>query len=132
MGYKVVGRVKVRRLAVFYGGLMGRMDSREATKLIMDPGHCVACGKNKPSLLVWAQRQQNTELQRQLGRASSVFCRDYLARGVQRWKMTIAVASLDELLEKRMNKKHRYWAKRTCVCWIRIFRGRFGLHLIPH
>ncbi len=50
-----------------------------------------------------------------------------LARAVKHWKMSLP-ESLEELLEKRMNKKHRYWAKRTMRMLDKDFPGAVRYH----
>lgn len=108
-GYKVIWRTEIRRLAIFYGGFMGRTTPevgefaiRQLLKLLRE---------EQADLLLWSGVVLNSELRKLLGRVPNPLCRDPLAKPVQHWKMTLP-ESLDELLEKRMSKKHRYWAKR--------------------
>jgi hypothetical protein len=130
IGYKVIWRVNVRRIAIFYGGFMGQTDVEAGEQVIRQLLRSLLL--EKAALLVWSGVPQASDLQRLLRHVPNVFCRDYLARQVQRWKMTMPV-SLDELLEKRMNKKHRYWVKRTMRLLEKDFPGaiRFVCYSTP-
>ena len=110
IGYKVLWRVKVRRLAVFYGGLMGEITAEVGEILVQRLVRSLR--EERADLLLWSGIQRNSEAEALLKRIPNAVCRDYLARPVQHWRMTFP-ASLEELLEQRMNKKHRYWLRRT-------------------
>lgn len=109
VGYKVIWRTKVRRLAIFYGGFIGQSDP-EITDLAVRR-LLQSVREEKADMLAWSGVQTGTYLHRLLTRAPNPLCRDYLGRAVQHWRMKVP-ASLDEFLGKRMSKKHRYWAKR--------------------
>jgi hypothetical protein len=108
-GYKVLWRIPIRRLTIFYGGFMGQT-SPEITEVVVRQ-LLQSLREEKADLLLWSGVQTGTDLHRLLTRIPSRLCRDHLAQPVPRWRMTLP-SSLDELLEQRMNKKHRYWAKR--------------------
>ncbi len=108
-GYKVIWRVPVSQIAIFYGGLMGQT-SPEIVELVVRRLR-QSLIEEKADLLSWSGVPKDASLYRALKQAPSFFCRDYQDRPAPHWLMSLP-ASLEELLEKRMNKKHRYWARR--------------------
>lgn len=131
LGYKTIWRRKVRQLGIFYGGLMGRTDP-ETIKLVLRQLLC-SLRKEQIDLLFWSGVRRDGDLQNLLRLVPNVLCRDHLSRPVQHWTMTLP-GSVEELLEKRMNKKHRYWAKRTMRALEKDFPGavRLGCFLKPN
>ncbi|EEF62371.1 GNAT family N-acetyltransferase [Pedosphaera parvula] len=109
-GYKVLWRHDVCRLAVFYDGFMGRTDPGVAEFAIGQMLNSLK--EEKADLLVWDGIRWESELHELLKSKPNLLCRDYLARVNHHWTMSLP-SSLDELLETKMSKKHRYWAKRT-------------------
>lgn len=110
VGYKTLWRPTVRRLAIFCGGFMGQTGP-EMSELIVRR-LLQSLREEKADLLAWNGVDWNTDLRMLLGHIPGFLCRDYLMRPLKHWRMSLP-GSLEELLEKRMNKKHRYWAKRT-------------------
>jgi hypothetical protein len=110
VGYKVVWRRKIRRIINFYGGFIGQTEP-EITELVVRR-LLAALREQKAVACVWDGVPWNSDLLRILKSAPNLLCRDYLARPGKHWTMSLP-DSLDELLEQRLNKKHRYWAKRT-------------------
>jgi CelD/BcsL family acetyltransferase involved in cellulose biosynthesis len=110
VGYKVIWRANVRRIVVFYGGFLGAATGEICeivVRMLMR-----SLREERADLLVWGGIQQDSKLGTILKRVPSVFCRDYLTLSDRHWRMTLP-ESLEELLEQRMNKKHRYWARKT-------------------
>jgi ribosomal protein S18 acetylase RimI-like enzyme len=110
IGYKVLWRCKIRRFINFYGGFMGARDL-EITTLVVKR-LLQALREQGASLCVWDGVRWSSDLHQVLKSAPNLLCRDHLASPNPHWTMNLP-GSLEELLEKRMNKKHRYWAKRT-------------------
>lgn len=110
IGYKVVWRPKVRRITLLYGGCMGP-GSEESSEVVVRQLF-QSLREEKADLLSWSGLRWHSPLHRLMGRMPNFLCRDYLAQASEHWTMTLPT-SLDEFLEQRMNKKHRYWAKRT-------------------
>jgi Acetyltransferase (GNAT) domain len=110
IGYKVVWRPKARRITVIYGGWMGEA-SEEVNDVVVNQ-LLRSLGEEGADLVSWSGLRWKSHLQELLGRRAGWLCRDYLARANEHWTMNLP-ATLEEFLEKRMNKKHRYWAKRT-------------------
>lgn len=109
VGYKVLWRIPVRRLTIFYGGLMGQTDGEVVEVVVRRL--LLSLREEKADLLLWSGVQAGTDLRRLLMRIPGTLCRDYLARPVPHWRMSLP-GSLEELLDQRMSKKHRYWARR--------------------
>jgi len=108
-GNRLFWRSKVRRLALFHAGFMGRTDAC-ATEFVTR--HLVRSIRELGvDLMLWDGVEQESPLRRFLRTTPNPLCRDYLARGSEHWIMHLP-ASLEELLQKRMNKKRRYWARR--------------------
>jgi CelD/BcsL family acetyltransferase involved in cellulose biosynthesis len=130
VGYKVIWRPKVRRLAIFYEGFMGQT-TPEVARLVVRR-LLQALREEKADLLLWSGIRRDSELRRLLGRLPGLLCRDHLARPVERWSMTVP-ESLDWLLEQRMNKKHRYWIRRLMRLLEKEFPGevRYGCYSRP-
>jgi len=110
MGYKVLWQPRVRRITLLYGGCMGQTGedvNRAVVKRLLQ-----SLREQKADLLSWGGIRWKSPLQQMLSRAPAFLCRDYLARPSEHWTMDLPT-SLDEFLERKMNKKHRYWAKRA-------------------
>jgi len=106
---------------VLYGGFMGEREARVSELMVRQL--LASLRDEKADLLSWSGVQTPSELREILHRAPGVLCRDYLARSSEHWRMKMP-ASLDEFLEKRMNKKHRYWAKRLMRMLEKDFPGQ--------
>jgi len=120
IGYKVLWRPKVRRLEVLYGGFMGKA-SDEINEAIVRK-LLRSLNEERADLLLWSGVRWHSELQRQLRGLPNPLCRDYIARPTTHWTMVVPT-TLSNLLEQKMNKKHRYWAKRTMRMLERDFPG---------
>jgi CelD/BcsL family acetyltransferase involved in cellulose biosynthesis len=110
LGYKVLWRAKVRRIVIFYDGFMGDTGP-EITKLVIRQ-LLKSLREEKADLFLWNGVQPGTDLQLAFRQLPTVLCRDHLMRTVEHWKMSLP-ATLDEMLEQRMDKKQRYNAKRS-------------------
>jgi Acetyltransferase (GNAT) domain len=130
IGYKVLGRYKVRRFVNFYGGFMGQKDL-EITTLVLKR-LLQALREQGACLCVWDGVRWGSDLHRVLKSVPNLFCRDHLANPNPHWTMNLP-GSLEELFEKKMNKKHRYWAKRTMRMLEKDFPGavRYVCYLAP-
>ena len=110
VGYKTVLHPRVRKLVVFNGGFMG-----DTTKPVIDAvvrRLLKSLREEKADLLIWNGIEWNTTLRQKVKEIPNFLCRDYVTRAVYHWQMTLP-GCIEELFEKRMNKKHRYWAKRA-------------------
>ncbi|MGH7978884.1 MAG: GNAT family N-acetyltransferase [Limisphaerales bacterium] len=121
IGYAAIAWTRVRRIAVFYGGLMGNT-TPEITEIIVRQLMRSLC-EEKAALLWWPGVGRGTDLHRLLDRNSPPFLRDRFARFVPHWTMTMP-ESMEELLQKRMNKKQRYNAKRAMQMVEKDFPGQ--------
>ena len=120
-GYKVLWRTKIRRIAVFYGGFMGRTDAIIGEVVIRFLLRSLR--QEKADLLLWSGVQRDCILQTLLSDIPYFLCRDRLARFVRHWTMKMPV-SLDEFLQQRMSKKQRYNAKRSMQLIEKEFPGQ--------
>jgi len=120
-GYKVLWRTKIRRIAMFYGGFMGKTDATIGEVVIQSLLRSLR--DEKASLLLWNGVQRDSILHTLLSDTPNSLCRDRLTRFVQHWTMKMP-ASLDELLHQRMNKKQRYNAKRSMQMIEKEFPGQ--------
>lgn len=120
-GYKALCHIKVRRIVVFYGGLMGRTTS-ELIEIVVRR-LMKSLREERADLLLWPGVSPGTDLRRLLNHVPNPFCRDRVARTVQHWTMNLP-ASLEELLQKRLNKKQRYYAKRAMQMAEKEFPGQ--------
>lgn len=109
-GYKVLFRPKIRRLTIIEGGFMGdrsvpvcELAAREVLQSLRDL---------KVDMLSWDCIPSQSGVSALLQSLPGILCRDYLVKSRQHWAMNLP-ASLAEFIEQKMNKKHRYWAKRT-------------------
>jgi hypothetical protein len=110
VGYKVLWRPKVRRLTLIYGGWMGSTEPAVGELIVRRVLRSLR--EEKADLLLWSGVRWGTPVHKLLQRQPNFLCRDYLARPYQHWTLKLP-RSLDEFLEERMNKKHRYWARRV-------------------
>jgi hypothetical protein len=109
-GYKVLWRPNVRRLTIIYGGWMGQTDPAVGELILRQLLRSLR--EEKADLLSWSGVRWGSPLHGLIRNVPNLLCRDYLARPSEHWRMELP-SSLNEFLEQRMNKKHRYWAKRT-------------------
>lgn len=130
IGYKIMWRAKVRRIVIYYDGFMG--DTGPEMAEIMVRQLLKSLREEQADLCLWNGVQPETDLQKLFRRLPGVFCRDYLMRTVEHWKMTLP-ASLDELLELRLDKKQRYNAKRAMKLIEKDFPGevRYARYTVP-
>jgi len=110
IGYKTIWRPKVRQLTIVYGGCMGET-SHDVDDLIVRQLFQFL-REEQADLLSWSGLPWSSRLKELVRSVPGILCRDYLARPSEHWTMTLP-ASLEEFLEQKMNKKHRYWAKRA-------------------
>jgi hypothetical protein len=131
IGYKLLWRAEVRRVVIPYGGFMGQT-AAEVSEIVVRR-LLQSLRDERAVLLVWPGIRKGSDLQRLLNRTPNALCRDYLARPVRHWRMTLP-ASLNELHEKKSNKKHRNRSRRTMRMLEKDFPGavRFTCFSAPN
>lgn len=119
-GCRTFWRVRVRRLALSYAGLMGQID-RSTTDFIVSE-LLDSMREQKLDLLTCHDLRWESFFAKLLLTKPHPGRRDYLARAQPSWILLLP-GSLEELLQKRMSKKRRYWARRIMRLLERDFRG---------
>jgi hypothetical protein len=110
VGYQVLWRPKVRKLTIIHGGFMGQANA--SVSEIMVRQLLKALREQQADMISWGGLVWKSPLHHLVQRAPGWLCRDYLARANGHWTMNLP-ESLEVLLDRKMNKKHRYWAKRA-------------------
>jgi CelD/BcsL family acetyltransferase involved in cellulose biosynthesis len=131
IGYKVIWRAKVRRIINPYGGFMGE-SSREVSEALIRQ-LLRSLREESADILLLASIRRDAELARLTRRVPNPLCRDYLPHTARHWTMNLP-ASLEEILEQRMSKKHRYWARRIMRLLEKDFPGalRYACYSAPN
>jgi hypothetical protein len=131
IGYTTLWRCRVRRLAIFYGGLMGET-SPEVIKLVLQQ-LLRSLREEKADLLWWNGIPWNTELHQLVTRTPNPLCRDYLARPCEHWILNLP-SSLEEFIEQQMGKRSRQWARKSLRKIEKDFQGEvsYGCYSAPH
>ncbi len=122
-GSRVFWRAGVRRLVFLYGGFMGQTDSM-ATEFVVSE-LLRSMREQKVDLITCYDVRWRSRFRKLLLAKPHPFCRDYLARAQSSWTLSLP-ESLEELLQKRMSKKRRYWVRRMMRLLERDFRGAFN------
>jgi hypothetical protein len=110
IGYKTLCRPRVRRITIICGGFMGD-ESKPVARIIV--GRLLqSLGEENADLLSWHGVQWDSPARMLLKSIPGFLCKDYLNEVNEHWKMRLP-DSVAALLDEKMNKKHRYWARRT-------------------
>jgi hypothetical protein len=109
-GGRVFWQIPVRRLAVFYDAFMGGPD--KATTGLVIERLLEMLRTERIDLIVWDGVHWTSTLRELLHTKPALWCRDWLARPKTHWRIRL-LGSLEEIFQTRLNKKRRYWARRT-------------------
>ncbi len=120
LGYKTISCGKVRQLDVLYGGLLGRQDGEFAEIVVREL--IAALHRGEADTIYLSHIRVDSDIFRAARRLPGFRCRDRVVQTQLHWKARLP-GSLEDFL-RRLNKKHRYWARRMEKTLIKDFPGK--------
>jgi hypothetical protein len=108
-GYKTITCGEVHQLDVLYGGLLGTCDGDVAEIIIREL--VSSLDRGEADVIYLSHIKVDSDLFRAARRLPGFRCRDRVVQTQLHWKAHLPASLEDFLL--RLNKKHRYWARRV-------------------
>ncbi len=108
LGYLTIGLGQVRQLSILHGGVLNCASPDLAALVFSELVHLLKLKKVDVALLNLLST--DSHLFQFVTRSPGFFCRDHLVSPQRHWKTALPATQAEFL--QRLNKKHRYWARR--------------------